>query len=67
MQADRFGVLAAFGRQPSPREMERMVLVERCAKAFWGRHAAEDEAEWANANPTEFELLMWIERLTDGK
>lgn len=63
MQADRFGVLAAFGRQPTPREMERMLLVERVARAFWGRAAVEDEAAWANEHATEFELLMWIEKM----
>jgi hypothetical protein len=61
--------MAAFGRQPNPREMRRMMFAERCTIAWRRRKSAEQQeggwAKWAEQYPDDVTLLEWLEGLED--
>jgi hypothetical protein len=60
---DRFGSLAVLGRQPTHREMTRMLLAETVAygcRAFY--RAGENSAAWAAENPEAHRAYVWALR-----
>lgn len=54
---ERFGWLAVFGRQPTPREMRLMTTADNVMRAYQSRSTAENWAAWANDNPEMNRLL----------
>lgn len=55
---DRFGAIATFGRQPTPREMRRMSIVENVISAVRSRERAKDKVKWQKDNPNDAQIWL---------
>ena len=47
--------------------MRRMMFVERAARAWAGRAASENWAEWAIKHEGDNKLLMWLEKVANDR
>lgn len=63
---ERFGAQAAFGRQPTPREMRNMTIADRIASAYWDRKKSTDWPEWAKTHKSDNDLLTWVTGIVNG-